>query len=411
MRLIYSVLILLFCNALSAQQELQFSFEPITGKYSVLELEVEGDLYSDVVENSLTNKVLFGGAIDREALLEMSENMDGSNLIGGWADVRMRYRAMTDPKVLKRPYSLMLEFGTARYGYSRFSRDLFHLGFLGNADRLGETLNGSNSRVETMLYQYAGLGIMNESTGSYASFNLINVQNYFRSEIEDFSLFTAEDVSELDLTYNGEVVLNDSLRGDFLSNSGTGTVLNARYNIQLAQKQDLFSIELRNVGFARLSDRARILTSDSTFSFSGVNISEVLSGDNPLEAITLEDSVQVIREQESRTLAMPADLRATYYHSINEDDFIALGLRKRFFSFHNPELSISYVHRETARIGYSLGAVYGGYGKLRLNATVNYRHKNWQAFLATRNITGLLLNSAKGKSISFGLSRTFNSPE
>ncbi|MFK7755809.1 MAG: hypothetical protein AB8B53_02630 [Flavobacteriales bacterium] len=411
MRLVYSILFLTCCNAFYAQQELQFSFEPITEKYSVLELEVEGDIYSDVVENSLTDRLLFGGGIDREDLLGMSENMDGSNLIGGWADARMRYRALTDPKVLKRPYSLMLEFGTASYGYSRFSKDVFHLGFLGNADRLGETLFGSNTVAETMLYQYAGLGIMNESTGSYASFNLINVQNYFRSEVTDLELFTAEDVSQIDLIYNGEVVLNDSLRGDFLSNSGTGAVLNARYNIQLREKKDLFSVELRNVGFSRLNDRARVLSSDSSFSFSGVNITEVLSSDNPLESLTLEDSIQVVRAQEARTVAMPADLRANYYHSINEADYIAVGVRKRFFSFHNPELSVSYIHQETNKIGYTIGAVFGGYGKLRLNASVNYSHKNWRAFIATRNITGLMLDSAKGKSISFGLARTFNSPE
>lgn len=411
MRLVYSILFLFYCTATYAQQELNFSFEPITKNYSVLELEVEADVYSDVIENSLTNRFLFGGAIDREDLVNMGENMDGSNVIGGWADARMRYRGLTDQTFLKKPYSLMLEFGTARYGYSRFSEDLFHLGFLGNADKLGETLTGTSAQAETMLYQYAGLGVMNESTGSYVSFNLINVQSYFRTDITDFSLFTAEDASEIDLAYNGEVVLNDSLRGDFLSNSGTGVVLNARYNLQLADKKDLFSIELRNVGFSQLNNRARVLSSDSTFSFSGVNISDVISGDNPLESITLEDSIQVNRTEESRTIAMPADLRATYFHSINDEDFIAVGLRKRFFSFHNPEISVNYIHQETERIGYSLGMVYGGYGKLRLNASVNYRHKNWQAFLATRNITGLMLDSAKGKSISFGLARTFNSPE
>ncbi len=389
------------------QNSLEFSHEPITERYSVLELNVEADYFSEAIQNSLISNLAFGGAIDRASLVDMESSMNGENTFGGWASAGIRYRALSDSIGFKSSNSLFLEFGTARYGYATFPKDIFHLGFIGNADKLGETLQMSHASAEYMNYQYAGLGIMNESTGSYFSFNLINVQSYFSSEVEEFTLFTAEDASELELTYSGSVTMNDTLRGDFLSNSGTGFTLNGRYNFKVRENKDLVSLELRNLGAAILNDRTRSLKADSTWNFSGVNIDDVFSSDNPLSSITLQDSLAYSDDQKAKNVLMPLDINAAYFHRINKSDHFGFSVRKRFFTDHRAEIGVNYLHNETNRIGYNVGLSYGGYGRLRMNAGAHLSLENWKFYISTRNLVGAFLESGSGRSASFGIARKF----
>ncbi len=401
------IFLLFFSVQTSAQNILDYTHEPLDHKKSTLSFDVEADYFSDAVQNSLVTKMLFGGTLDRESLSSMTNDMDGRNTFGGWMRAGVTYSALSDSIRLEKPIGLMLEFGVEGYGYSSFPKDVFHLAFLGNADRLGEVMSLSNTVSEAMLYQYAGLGLINESTGSYASFNLINVQSYFRSEIETLELFTAADASELAIDYDGEVFLNDSLRGDFLSNSGTGFTLNGRYNLKVSDDNDLFSLELRNLGFVSLNDRTRKFSADSTFQFNGININDVLSSNNPLRTISLEDSVAIDESQEGKTVVMPLDLKGAYFHRINDRDHLAISVRKRFFSEHSAELGFNYYHNEVEGIGYNVGLSYGGYGNLRMNAGAYVKLTNWNLYLTTKNLLGAFLNSAKGRSVSFGISRTF----
>lgn len=402
------ILFILGCGVAGAQNVLDFTHEPVKEKYNVLELNAEVDYFSDNIQNSLMTNLVLGGGIDRNSLNSMLENMDGQNSFGGWSDVGLRYRSLSDSILFKRNQSLFLEFGLANYGYASFPKDLFHLIFIGNADKLGETLQMSNMTSEVMNYQYAGLGIMNESTGSYFSFNLINVQNYFSSNVEEFTLYTAEDASEVELTYDATVITNDTLRGDFLSNSGTGFTVNGRYNMKLRENEDLFSVEVRNIGAVQLNDRTRELKADSTWNYSGVNASELFSSDNPFTNITLEDSVAYTDEQKSKTVWMPLDLNTNYFHRINKSDHIGFSVRKRFFADHRAEVGVNYLHNESDKVGYNVGFSYGGYGGLRMNAGAHLNLKNWRFYLTTRNLIGAFIESGKGRSASFGIARTFS---
>ena len=401
------VVFILGCGVAAAQNVLDFTHEPIIEKYNVLELNTELDYFSDNIQNSLITNLVLGGGIDRNSLNSMLENMDGQNAFGGWTDIGLRYRTLSDSVLFKKNRSLFLEFGMAQYGYASFPKDLFHFMFLGNADKLGETLQMSNMTSEVMKYQYAGLGVMNESTGSYLSFNLINVQNYFSSDLEEFTIYTAEDASEVQLSYAGTLITNDTLRGNFLSNSGAGITLNGRYNMQLRENQGLFSIEVRNIGAVRLNDRTRQFKADSSWNYSGVNVNELFSSDNGFTSITIEDSLAYTDEQKTKTVWMPLDINANYFHRINKSDHIGFSVRKRFFTHHNADLGVNYLHNESDMVGYNIGLSYGGYGGLRMNAGAHFNFENWRFHLITRNLVGAFIESGKGRSASFGISRTF----
>ncbi len=405
----YILWFVLSCSVTSviSQHAIDFPFTELEERSHSLEVRAEFDYFSDHVQNSLVTNSIFGGFSDRNSLKDMVSDMDGYNTVGGWFDAGLRYRAFSDSVKMKKNRSIFLEFGTAGFGFTAFPKDVFHLTFLGNADRLGETMNLSGLNSAYMTYQYAGLGLMNESTGSYISFNLINVQDYFSTEVDELTLFTAADATELALDYNGSVMLSDTSAAGFLVNSGTGLALNARYNVQMPSNNDIFSIELRNVGASLLNERTLHLEADSSWQFTGVAIEDLFSSDNPLSTITLEDSVSYSSEQERQLILMPSDLRSTYYHSINSKDHLAFSLGKRFFSEHRAELGFNYLHRESEKIGYNIGISYGGYGGFRVNAGGYLYLKNWSFFLTTQNLTGAFLDSAHGRSASIGITKSF----
>jgi hypothetical protein len=105
------VVFILGYGVAAAQNVLDFTHEPITEKYNVLELNTEVDYFSDNIQNSLITNLVLGGGIDRNSLNSMLENMDGQNSFGGWTDVGLRYRSLSDSALFKKNRSLFLEFG------------------------------------------------------------------------------------------------------------------------------------------------------------------------------------------------------------------------------------------------------------------------------------------------------------
>jgi len=393
-----------------AQEVLEFKSSELADKrFRVLELDNEIDHFSDVIENQLVDNFIFGGAIDRENLENMYASMNADNNFGVYANSNIRYRAFSDSIRFKKPTSLFLELGATGLAYSKFGKDMFYLPFIGNADRLGETMDLSDSKTKAMFFQYAGIGLMHENTGSYVSLNGVNIQSYYEATTNDFTLYTAPDATSVDINYSGEVTLSDSLSRTLFSSAGAGAMLNARYNVALKNKRDLFSAEVRNLGMALLNVRTQHLAADSSFSFSGVDITEVLSADNRLSNIALEDSIAYNQTLKRKTIFLPLDLNLRYFRGINKKDHLVLGLRQRFFSGYEPEVAFNYFHKETERIAVNLGISRGGYGGFRANAGVYYNSRNWQVYFSTQNLLSSFLRSGKGRSASFGLTKIFRS--
>ena len=408
MRQIFSIILCLTFGVINGQDLLNFPFTEVPEPQNKLEFNADFDYSSNAIDNYLVDRFIAGGLIDYDRLEEMNSKMDGSNSFGGDFDLGLRYRAVPDSINWKPGRTLFLEFGNAGYGFIEFPEDLFELTFMGNSNEVGNTMNLGQSRAQAMNYQYAGLGLMNESTGSYISFNIINVQNYFSSEIYQFDLYTSENAFDIEIDYNGEVVLSDSLRGDFLSNSGTGAVLNGRYNFKLPKSENLLSFEVKNLGVAVLNNPTRTLRADSTFSFSGIDLNQVLDSENPLTTVSLEDSLSWTESSGNEMLEMPTVLKSEYYHKLNDLDYMMISAQKTFFTRQRAVFELSYLHKETERISYNLGFAVGGYGGPRMSAGFTYKSKNWLLHLRTRHLVGAFLNSANGRSLSFGVSRNFN---
>jgi len=409
MKHVFSIIIMGLSFSLSGQNLpwMHLALDSISS--SRLELSSELELGSSGMSNHVFKKLAFGGRLDRELLSEMSENMSEFSSAGAYLDTRFRYSATPDSIKFKRHKSLFLEFGNVTTLNSEFSSGLFHLAFLGNADKLGETLNLGPSDLSFLWFQYAGLGISNNKNGNYASFNLINIQSSIRLGIGNSSLYTGESAETLTLNYDGNLLRSDTLRGEFLNTSGIGVSLNGRYSFCLNKKQDVFSVELRNVGMAVLSNKTSVISADSTLTFSGIDLNELISSDDYLSSITISDSISYERSSGEEQVVLPLDINARYMHKINSSDFIGISLRKFGLSAHRLDAGFDYIHKENEYVSYSIGLSHGGFNKnLRLRLGAHLTYKNWMLYANTNHGLGLFLNKAKGFSLVFGIQRKFN---
>ena len=404
MKLVFSLLILFLSQSLAAQN-IKWNIYEKDSLSNQLEFTSELDMGGKDILNHIFYKSAFGGAIDRELINDISKNISTESSVGLFSDSRIRYIAAPSRVKLKNNNSLFLEFGNVITADTRLTRDLFHLAFLGNADRLGETLQLGKSSFSSMIYQYAGLGVMREKTRCYLSVNLVNIQSYLGVELNNTTLYTGEQAETLELNYQGETVISDSLSGNLGSNSGLGFSLNGRWNIPL-NNEDVLSMEIRNAGLAILNRPTRTIFADSSFTFSGLSINQLITNADYLTGISYSDSIKFNESSQREVVNLPSSISAKYLNKINKSDYFQLSASKYFIRSHALELGIDYLHKETRFISYAIGLSYGGFnhgGRIRLGA--HFGNENWNISLQTTHLAGLFMEKAKGINLSFGIQR------
>ncbi|MFM7309110.1 MAG: hypothetical protein ACKOZY_00735, partial [Flavobacteriales bacterium] len=186
-------------------------------------LSGQGLVASDAVNMDWTRTMLWGGNLDRSSLMRLEQGMKQQNRLGGVADADLDYFSFNDSLFGKPNLGLRVTAGTHYHGSIGFSADAFHLAFLGNADRLGDTLNLQPLFYQQQAWSKIGFGIFDKRKLNSVTLSLVDGRAYRYGLVTAGEVITSPLADSIRFIYNGQ--FTESRRGE------VGLCLDADYQI------------------------------------------------------------------------------------------------------------------------------------------------------------------------------------
>ncbi|MEZ5173031.1 MAG: DUF5723 family protein [Bacteroidia bacterium] len=192
-----------------------------------------------------------------------------------------------------------------------FGDDAFKLLFDGNKQFAGQTADLSGTELYFLAYRSFELGyVLTKPKALYAiHFGLAAGRNLQQLNIENGSLYTAEDGTYLDLNWNGDFFGSASRVDGFFNSRASGASLSLEFK-QLAGSKWVFTESLTDLGFMNWNPAGRTVSVDTAFRFTGIQLGNIfdLNGQTIVLGDTLEQKLLGGNVRENRMTALPFHL-------------------------------------------------------------------------------------------------------
>lgn len=410
------LLLLFFCFAfgsLFSQYNSEFlNFEKTGRSVSV---NAEYEVGSNGIYNGLINKFLFGGYIDNNLKKTSDDNMRQLNVLGVNANYDISAFFGRNSR-----YSYLIGFKDQRIFNSSFTKDFYELVFYGNRPYLNETKNLSGSSINSLRFQEVKLGFIWHKIDTTAkvgvSVSLLKGQQLFYIKAhEGSSLYTNEYGTELVFHSNFNMALSDtSQRKNPFAFTGIGASADIFFETPYKSaigKGSVLTVNANNIGFLHWDDKSVQYNSDSTFSFSGYKIDNILDlQDSTLAAINRDSIVKTTTNarKESFNVNIPTNLLIINKIRFTNKFVLGTGFRYLFNSNFKPYFFTDAEYEFTKKITGTLHIAYGGYSKLNIGLAFSYNSPNWFFRFGSNSLQGYISpKNTYGQGVFMSIAKKF----
>lgn len=324
---------------------------------------------SNAVNTSFVNHILNRGFIHDDDKATVMNQLKGKNLFSASYQLELQFAA-TMITAKSKPYRLFISASQQQEIASSFSDDDFVLGFYGNVPFAGDT-----ARLSPLsFYNYSFRKL---SVGSYAGHAFQHVYislglspalydgiNANELQLQHATLFTEANGDFINFEGNMLYHQSDQRKQKIYFSDGIGAGLDAKLRISLnTNLTNEFNFSINNFGFIQWNTNATQYASDTAFTFSGFQISNLLSGDSAMQLIWNRDTLLhytgTTISNPSWKSTLPYHFTAIFTHQISLRDFISAG-----FSFSQlPYSNTNYFFRNDWRNRWFNCSVLIAYGK------------------------------------------------
>ena len=355
---------------------------------------------SDDISYEFINTILFGGFITDEMKTNWINNGDSYNGVMASVNNSIRWSNYFKDRLLTFSINDVSSLET------RIPDDLLKLTLEGNFNHQNEILNISNSFLRLNRYQqykiehlknYKNDNLQNEimiNTGvSYIAGN-IN-RSYI---INSGSIYTHTDGSIIDLNYEYESIeTNTSLFGT------NGHGLSFDFGIICENPNNILSLNIIDIGYIQWNQNTKTNHLDSTFSFSGIelsNIDEIINFTDSLTSFYDED-INQHRRNNVRSF-LPAKICFKYFKQINlralKELRTSIQLRWHPYKFNN-RINLDLIRQGLKESGYT--------PKINIYTLLNIKYLNIMPGISTggynQDLNFNINISNRKESITFGI--------
>lgn len=377
---------------------------------ALIDVYGEGFYRSNTLDNGFLNKMLFGGFIDPTLRNRQQDRMGDQLRMGAGYQSGVRFILMGDSVFHNGDWGW--QGNVSFHGHAEIAapRDLFNLVFEGNSpEYLGSSADLSNTWIDYMSYQKVGVGVFHKPTLSGFTMSVVNGQDFERFEVIEGDLFTSESGDSLALMYHGHWMRSDTAARGMGSGSGIGAALDGRLNIPLKEDKGFVSLSLHNIGFVRWNEASIDQRADSLFSFTGVQVNELIDEDGD-GLPSFEDSLYYVSTRGEMTRWLPGWATASLLHTLGERQFFEVAMTFRTVPAFLPELRVGYFRTWPSRTILGAMVHYGGYGGVRVGVSAEkWIGRHWFAALQIEDVYGPLsergLGAAAAVRITYMLDR------
>ncbi len=298
---------------------------------------------SDAITNQFAKEYYLGGFINNEMKDEVSKNLFRSNTIGSEFNTSITVAQKLDTLFGLRNGTSFIRLSNRGHQDGKFEDDLFEIYFRGNKNYAGKTADLGPFHFESFIYQQFEYGIeqnysaKDKSITWSASLALNIGQKYSYFDSPGTTLYTAADGSYFDVDFHLKIRQNDSSQSSFGSFNGFG-LSGAGYLIIKDKTQNTWSFSADNLGFISWTKESSEIPIDSTFRFTGIDVTDLLDFSDTIHTEITSDSAYVQaflteRSKKAFTSMLPFHLRASYTAQLKPEKLsILIGAEHILFS-------------------------------------------------------------------------------
>ena len=357
----------------------------------------EYELGSNGIYNSLLNKFIYGGYVDKKTKDASNNSMKNLNVMGA----NMNY----DVSVFfgrSSKYSYLIGFKDQRIFNSSYTKDFYQLIFYGNKPYLGETKNLSGSSINSLRFQELKLGFIWHKIDTTAkvgvSISILKGQQLFYIKAkEGSSLYTNADGTQLVFKTDFNMALSDTTnKNNPFAYTGIGASADIFFETPYKSKigkGSVLTVNANNIGFLHWFDNSVQYSSDSTFTFDGYKIDNLLDlKDSTLSAINRDSIIRNTSNahKESFNVNIPTNLLIINKIRFTDKFVLGTGFRYLFNSNFKPYFFTDAEFQITPKIIGALHIGYGGYTKLNIGLAFSYTSKAWFFKLGSNSLQGYI---------------------
>lgn len=385
-----------FCSiTFFAQYNSEFLNFEKTGRS--ISINGEYELGSNGIYNSLLNKFIYGGYINKKIKDASNDHMKNLNVMGANINYDMSVFFGRNSK-----YSYLIGIKDQIIFNSSFTKDFYQLMFYGNKPYLNETKNLAGSSINSLRFQELKLGFIWHKIDTTAkvgvSVSILKGQQLFYIKAkEGSSLYTNSDGTELVFNSDFDMALSDTNnRKNPFAYTGIGASADIFFETPYKSKigkGSVLTVNANNIGFLHWFDNSVQYNSDSTFRFDGYKVDNLLDlKDTTLAAINRDSIIKntTNARKESFNVNIPTNLLIINKIRFTNKFVLGTGFRYLFNSNFKPYFFADAEYQLTSKITGVLHVAYGGYSKLNVGLAFSYNSPAWFFKIGSNSLQGYI---------------------
>lgn len=360
---------------------------------------------SNAIANEFLQRLYFGGYIDTTMKQHTYDRLQKKNRLG--ADVDMG--AYVHWSCAKHP--AVEGFAAVRdriHVDAAFSDDLFRFVFSGNRPFAGDTMDFSNTHINSYSWKEVQGGITYRHTaddGSQVSFtgglSFLAGTSFTQLEVPEGKLYTDSNAQYLDLITDYSLYRSDSAHTGFTAMNGYGGGGDLALQVVApsesgkADRKILFGVYLTDLAFIRWNSNTLHYSKDTTIHFPGYEVNL-----NDLQDSTIghfsSDSFTGTATKRSYTTMLPWTLAAEYGFAykggLEKGSMVTIGgLRMRNNANAQPDVYVRHSLLFGSHWRITAEAGFGGYTRFHAGVDVQaLLGKNWMLRAGCSNLAGFI---------------------
>ena len=394
------VLVFVFGDKLVLSQSLPGYYDTLKLKQEII---IDGNIeyFSSSIEKDIISKFYRGGFISSEMKNSSFDKHQGVNRLGIVAQASIEYRNYELNLFKKKNWGVLIKGGYGSIGSALYSKDAFGMLMFGNEQYRGETIDLSGSNMTFVSYQKIGFGFIDPVSKSNVSLNFYNISDRFYGHFRNVEITQDALGDTLDVLLKGEFSTKQNEK--FNQGFGVGFDLDFTLPISYGEEKTAFiQFQMENIGFGYLYEKQKVYNVDTSFSFAGFELSDLLGAEAIFtDSTNVLDTLGVNSIEKTKTFMLPGFIqigKVIDAASVRKVQSF-YGLRLYPTLIYSPFIYAGIDYHPAKWINIGASASYGGFGKFKGGLYSSMKLSNYSIGVGTENIYGFFSKRAMGESI------------
>lgn len=398
----FNILLLFVIIHFSVQAQIQsfFADEFPDSSKTRIGLMADYDLNSNALTSRFISQFYKGKYLDTDLKNSVSDRVKNTNKVGANINYSVYGVFKIDSIFHKKNNCLFFSIKDREHFDARFSKDLFKVGFYGNADYAGRTADFNDFDLSLLRYQQFQIGIVSTRSDTSSRFGIglsfLKGEQYKSIHAKKAELYTSEDGQTIDLNTSFQVAQSDTATNGLGAFNGYGASVDiyfeAPYKTRIGKSK--LRVSVSDIGLIRFNNQSLYVNQDSLFHYSGFTVNSIYQLQDSTFAKTSKDSIIgaiAPLKKQSISVSLPAILNLSFETQLNKHIQLTEGIRYIFNANYDLLFYVKGNFLINNNFAVSATAGYGGYGNFNygIGAYANFG-KGFIVYVGSHNIEGYI---------------------